>query len=233
MSLDWQRRPMPRGNRLALVYRGPASTAGCPEAVAALLQTSRCGLDVRFVGPREDLDLSPEVLSTAALYAQPGGGGLKRAYKRLKDSAPLIRNYVASGGRYVGFCLGGYLAGATPGFGLLPGDTDAYVASSDATVTTDEDTLVEVRWREQRRFMYFQDGPHFVLDDDPQRDVEVLATYPNATIAALVTTFGAGRVGVVGPHPEATLDWYEDCDLTDPDGLDSDLGHDLVDTVMR
>ncbi|MDT7804413.1 MAG: hypothetical protein QOI78_7846 [Actinomycetota bacterium] len=55
-----------------------------------------------------------------ALYAQPGGGTL-------------------------GFCPGGYLAGATPGSGLLPGDTEG------AIVDPDEDTVVKVRWRGRAR----------------------------------------------------------------------------------
>jgi hypothetical protein len=63
--------------------------------------------------------------------------------------------------------------------------------------------------------------------------VEVLARYPNGEIAALTAPFGAGAVGVVGPHPEATPDWYADVGLVDPDGLDADLGHDLVDALLR
>jgi hypothetical protein len=49
----------------------------------------------------------------------------------------------------------------------------------------------------------------------------------------LVAPFARGRVGVVGPHPEATPDWYDDYGLIDPDGLDADLGHDLIDTLMK
>jgi len=61
--------------------------------------------------------------------------------------------------------------------------------------------------------------------------VRVLATYPNDTIAALVARFGSGRVGVVGPHPEATQDWYTDAGLL-VDRLGLDLGLDLVNAVM-
>jgi glutamine amidotransferase-like uncharacterized protein len=215
-----------------LVYRGPASKLGCPEAVAALLRSSRWKFDVRYVGPNEPLRLSKSVLASAALYAQPGGGSLKRSYRRIRRQADLIRTYVADGGRYLGFCLGGYLAGATPGFGLLPGDTDQHIASPTATVNTDADTVIEVQWRGRVRSMYFQDGPCFHLLPDAER-VTVLARYPNGEIAALVAGFGAGKVGVVGPHPEATADWYEEFGLVDPDGLDADLGHDLIDTVMQ
>ena len=66
---------------LALVYRGPASTPGCPEAVAAALARSRWNLTVRFVGPAEEEPLSSDVLSRAAVYAQPGGGGLTAVFR--------------------------------------------------------------------------------------------------------------------------------------------------------
>ncbi|MFB7328276.1 BPL-N domain-containing protein [Streptomyces sp. NPDC001698] len=222
--------PSPGGRPLALVYRGPAARpAGCSEAVAALLASGPWNLDVRYTGPHEEIPLSAAALAHAHVYAQPGGGSLSAAYRRLKKHADEIRDYVHGGGRYLGFCLGGYLAGATPGFALLPGDTDQYIATPGATIHNDRDTLVETAWRGLPRTLYFQDGPHFVLDRDA--DVTILATYPNGTIAALVTPFGNGRVGVVGPHPEATDDWFLD------EGLSvhhtHDLGLDLVGEVLE
>jgi glutamine amidotransferase-like uncharacterized protein len=223
--------PSPDGRRLALVYRGPASEPGCPEAVADLLRRSRWDLDVQFVGPHERRRLSPEVLRESAVYAQPGGGELRRAYRRLRRAAPLVRDYVSSGGRYLGFCLGGYLAGETPGFALLPGDTDQYIGSPGATVTTDGDTVIDLVWRGRPRKVFFQDGPWFDLD--PGRGpAEVLAVYDNGLPAAVVTAYGLGTVGVVGPHPEATLDWFVDEGLRAPEPLPLDLGLDLVDRVL-
>ncbi|MGS2617885.1 BPL-N domain-containing protein [Micromonospora sp. LZ34] len=226
--------PLPKRTEpppVALVYRGPATLPGCPEAVAALLKSSRWGFDVRYVGPDEDLPLSHWTLAGAALYAQPGGGTLRRGYRNLKGHRDEIRQFVQSGGRYLGICLGGYLAGATPGFALLPGDTDQYIASPAATVNSAKNTVVQVTWRGRRRKLFFQDGPYFCLQ--PTADADILATYPNGTIAAMVTRLGAGRVGVVGPHPEATDDWYLDAGLRTANRLGADLGHDLIDTVMR
>lgn len=217
---------------LALVYRGPAARpAGCAEAVAELLSTSEWGFDVRYVGHREKLGLTTATLAGATLYAQPGGGTLKRGYRAMKRHRETIRNFVHSGGRYLGFCLGGYLAGATPGFALLPGDTDQYIGVAGATVRTEKDAVVEVLWRGRRRFLYFQDGAVFLLRPDAH-DVLVLARYSGGEIAALAAPFGAGRVAVVGPHPEATPDWCRDSGLLDPDGPDIDLGHDLIEAVM-
>lgn len=214
---------------LALVYRGPAARpTACSDAVVSLLRSSSFGFDVRYVGPHSELPLNPRTLAGAALYAQPGGGELSPAYRRMRKHRSAIRDYVAGGGHYLGFCLGGYLAGATPGFGLLPGDTDQYVGSRGATIRTTDDTVVEVLWRGRPRRMFFQDGPIFLLDPDAR--TTVLARYRNNEIAALVTSFGDGRVGVVGPHPEATVDWYADCGL--PHEHNFDLGNDLIETVM-
>lgn len=215
----------------ALVYRGPATVPGCPEAVAKLLAASRWDFQIQYAGPHERVALTPEALAGTTLYAQPGGGTLSRAYKHMRWHRSAIRDFVRSGGCYLGFCLGGYLAGATPGFALLPGDTDQYIASPQATVDTEDDALVQVSWRGTPRTLFFQDGPHFVLSGGAP--VTVLATYPNNTIAAVVAGFGEGRVGVVGPHPEATADWFTDAGLRTPKRLGLDLGLDLVDTAMR
>ncbi|MEV5706357.1 BPL-N domain-containing protein [Actinoallomurus sp. NPDC052274] len=222
----------PAERPVALVYRGPAAIPGCPEAVAALIRDSAWNFDVRYAGPNEQTKLTAAALSGAGLYAQPGGGELDDGYRHMRPYASDIRAYVAAGGRYLGFCLGGYLAGATPGFGLLPGDAGQFIATPGASVRTDRDTLVEVRWRDRRIRLYFQDGPYFWTGGKAS-GVTVLATYTNGRIAAMVAPYGRGRVGVVGPHPEATADWYEEHRLVNPGGVDPAPGRDLIDTLMR
>lgn len=220
----------PGTGRVALVYRGPAARPKeCSDAVAALLSSSRHGFDVRTVGPDGELPLTAATLAGAAVYAQPGGGTLRSGWRKMRRHRVVVREFVDSGGRYLGFCLGGYLAGATPGFGLLPGDTDRWIDTDGATVTHDGDAVVRLHWRRRERPVFFQDGPRFLLDDDAPRTV--LARYPNREIAAVVVPVGSGRVGVVGPHPEAGPDWFSDAGLPWADARD--LGHQLIDEVMR
>jgi glutamine amidotransferase-like uncharacterized protein len=230
-------RPTP--TPVALVYRGPASTPGCPEAAAELLSASGLDLQVAFIGPKEKRSLNPASFADATLYVQPGGPDLDDAYRHLRAHSRTIRGFVAGGGHYLGICLGGYLAGTSPGFALIPGDSDQYIKSPSTTVHTEEDAVVEVNWRGSRRTLYFQDGPCFQLDPDVR--VTVLARYPNDTVAAAVNRFGNGRVGVVGPHPEADEDWFTDVGLPDPGRASSaaanargrDLGLDLLNEIMR
>lgn len=219
---------------LALVYRGKSALPGCPEAVAELLRASSHRFDVRYVGAKEDTPLTAQALSRASLYVQPGGASLERAWRRMRKHRHIIRDYVAGGGRYLGFCLGGYLAGATPGFALLPGDTDQYIAMPDAEVDSTAPACVDVNWQRHRQSLYFQDGPVFLLDRNaPQAaQTEVLATYRSGHIAALTAPYGAGSVGVVGPHPEATHDWYVDDGLRDPGHSARRAGLDLIDALM-
>jgi glutamine amidotransferase-like uncharacterized protein len=187
---------------------------------------------VRYVGPKEPLKMGSDALTRAVLYAQPGGGGLSRAWRKLDDHAAALREFVGSGGGYLGFCLGGYLAGETPGFGLLPGDADRWISSRRAAVDHPGDAVVMVTWDGVRRYVYAQDPPWFDLD--PRRGAaDVLATYGNGLPAAVVAPYGRGAVGVVGPHPEATPDWFSDVGLAVPADVRADLTQDLVDRVMR
>jgi hypothetical protein len=78
--------------------------------------------------------------------------------------------------------------------------------------------------------MYFQDGPFFRLTDTTA--ASAIATYDNDLPAAVLAPYGAGRVAVVGPHPEADATWYADYSLTNPDGIRFDLGHDLVESAL-
>ena len=223
----------PPANPVALVYRGPAACPGCPEAIATVLINSGWNFDVSFVGPNETKDVTVDTLRNATIYVQPGGHvPLYSAYDALSSSAPAIASYVHNGGHYLGFCEGGYLAGMNPGFELLPGDSNSYIDSPDATVTNANDTVIKVSWRGADRYMYFQDGPLFIINQNAL-GVTPIATYDNGAIAALTAPFGAGKIGVVGTYPEAPQSWYDTYGLVDPDGPDPDLALDLVAAVLQ
>lgn len=221
----------PSTRPVALIYRGRASCAGCSEAVATVLQHCPTSFRTVFCGPDEEVPLSARSLAGATVYAQPGGGRVEPAWRRMREHADDIRNWVHGGGHYLGFCLGAYLAAASPGFALLPGNTSQYITSPGATVDTTDDTVIPVFWRGKPQHMFFQDGPVFQLNADA--DANVLATYDNNEPAALVVPYGSGWVGVVGPHPEADQSWYRDAGLTNPDGIRPDLSYDLIETTVH
>lgn len=216
------------------------------EAVAALLRASGHGFTVRTVGPAGEQELRAALADPrVVLFAYPGGSGDDTsAYRRLRGDRGPIRRFVRGGGRYLGICMGAFLA--ERGFlGLLDGRVDEYWSRPGATVTTPDPCLVTVDWRGHEREMYFQDGGAIVVPRRTRKGMTVLATYGDGPIAAAVSPFGAGAVGLVGPHPDAPFSWIRDHvsdarripripqdNTEDPAGPAFDLGVDLVDTLM-
>ena len=229
------RTPSRESAPLAVVYRGPASCGGCSTAVAALLRKSPRRFRLRYIGPNEERRVTTKGLRGVALYAQPGGdGSVGRAEIALGGSATrAISNYVAGGGRYVGFCMGAYLAGSDPGMGLLsPGDTGGYIDTPGASVTSACDAVVPVMWRGTPRYQFAQDPPYIVPSGVAGE--EVLSRFTNDRINALVKPYGRGKVGVVGTHPEADRSWYTSkLWREDEDGSDTAQALDLVERTMR
>ncbi|MFD1813794.1 BPL-N domain-containing protein [Rhodococcus gannanensis] len=215
---------------LALVYRGPATVPGTAESVAEVLRTSPSRFRIEYVGPT-DTPITPETLSRATVFAQPGGPSLRRAWEAMKPNAGMIRDWVAAGGNYLGFCVGGYLAGATPGYNLLPGDTYQYSATPGASVPDTRAARSPLLWRGLTAELYFQDPPAFDLV--PDHRATVLATYVGGQIAALAVDFGRGRVGVTGPHAEADNSWFVDDGLIPFGAVRPDLAHDLIETTVH
>jgi hypothetical protein len=140
------------------------------------------------------------------------------AMDEAKPYVSAIQDFVSNGGRYIGFCLGGYMAGHDPGFSLIPpgDDVSDEIDEPGAQVTNDDDTIVQVDWTfstgkkadktEKKRWVYFQDGPVFTLGENSP--AKVLARYSsNGDVAALLNQFGKGWVANVGPHPEANQAW--------------------------
>ncbi|EME39898.1 hypothetical protein DOTSEDRAFT_178749 [Dothistroma septosporum NZE10] len=236
----------PAANRplKALVYRGPAACDGCPESVADLLESSPSKIEVTYAGPDEDTKLTAEALSNVDIYAHPGGGDMDDAWKHMKGYKANIRNFVEQGGRYMGFCLGAYLAGHSPGFDLLDkkDDTDAECDEPGAQIDDEREAVIQVDWTfstgpgrgstDLNRWLYFQDGA--VIELSKKSSATVLGRY-SATqdVAASLSTFGKGWVGLVGPHPEAGQDWYDRQNFKNPDGIRFDIGHDFVETVAH
>jgi glutamine amidotransferase-like uncharacterized protein len=220
---------------LALVYRSPASSPGLPADTATFLRGCSQRFRVEFCGPRPgDVPVTAATLARAALYVQPAGGDdLRAAWQSVRAYAGPIRDCVHRGGRYLGICMGGYLAGSRPGYNLLAGNCDDYTQTHGAEVRDARDAVITVRWPAAHqppiRRIYYQDGPYFWLDN--HASARVLARYTNGLIAAMVVPFGDGTVGVSGPHPEANRSWYRAAGLRYP-GATDDLGHQLVDAIM-
>jgi glutamine amidotransferase-like uncharacterized protein len=204
----------------AMIYRGANSTDQCPESVARLFKRTFPKVTITYAGPAEKIPITTSTLSKIDVFAQPGGPDVDDAMEEAKEYAPALRSFVENGGRYVGFCLGAYMAGHDPGYGLIPaGDQVAQeIEEPGAQVGGEEDTIIQVDWSfstgkkegktERERWLYFQDGPVFtVAENSPAK---VMARYSKTGgVAAVLNGFGKGWVANVGPHPEADRAWCE------------------------
>jgi glutamine amidotransferase-like uncharacterized protein len=135
----------------------------------------------------------------------------------------------------LGICAGAYLTerwidkeAGEYGLNIFPGEIDNYSkVDKSAKVLT-------LNWvnPQQNRLVYFQDGPAFYPKEDA--DIQILARFAkDQTPAAVIFPWGKGRVGLISPHLEADESWTRDEHLRDKDGLDYDLGIQVVREVLK
>ncbi|KAH0174710.1 hypothetical protein KCU67_g625, partial [Aureobasidium melanogenum] len=223
----------------AMIYRGTNGCEGCSESVQALLESAYPDINITFAGPDEEVKINAETLNDMDMFVQPGGPDLDEAWEEAKAYASDVRNFVANGGWYIGFCLGAYLAGPKNGFDLLSEGVRVTreIKRPLAQVRSTKDTVIQVDWSfatgqnrgttKHKRWLYFQDGAAFVLPSGST--TKVLARYSrNGDVASTLNAFGKGWVANVGPHPEADQSWYDLVSVGNPDGVKTDIGVDFV-----
>lgn len=205
----------------ALIYDGPGV---CPEDClkAASNIAKMAGFTPIYVKAKSQ-DYS--VFRDAAVWIQPGGVAGTAAEVMSEHLKNNLRAFLLSGGGYVGFCAGAFLAtqeigdGGLEGLGILNAETRLLHSSNHVR-------LFNIQWGQNKRHIYWEGGPYFKIYT--QSNIEVMATYPNGLAAAVRAPYGAGRVFVTGLHPEAPKSWKDDEHFEDPDGDDFDLAVTMV-----
>ena len=213
----------------ALIYNGAVAAEEGPEAVAAIAE--RVGLPVTFVSDIAEL---PRLLEHAAVFII---GGTKDDLTPLIESftpevSAALKAYLQNGGRYFGICGGGFIAST----GWEEGDTFVKTlgiipAESGDLDDDSEPRILPIRWLEETRPMYFQAGPTFELIESPEA-ARVIASYADGEIAALMSSYGKGKVAVSGPHPEATKSWADEADDGDTWTATTDLAVELLQELL-
>jgi glutamine amidotransferase-like uncharacterized protein len=202
---------------LALVYNGEgACKEDCARLAAKAVQ--RAGFRVEFVNRH---NLGKKSFRHAALWVQPGGKSDEVAEALSQRQKNLIREFIGSGGRYLGFCAGAFLIDryvhgdpSVPGLNLWPGNQ--VLAGPD----DDFGHVVPVRCMGKTNWLYYAGGVYFFFypNDPAMAAYSAVAFYANGAPAALEFQFHRGRVAVIGLHPEASPEWKEK--IPDPDGDD-------------
>lgn len=211
-------------HQLALIYKGPGVCSNCSELAAKHMQKN--GFKIKFVQPGE---LTDSNFLSASFYVQPGGSdNIEDTLKALsKKEIHALRRFVLNGGRFLGICAGAYMAGQfsdedqkTLAFGFLPS------IHVEEELEHAKGTLLKVRWGNLNRWIYAQSPPYFSekLLHVKELQAFVVARYEDSgRISAIITKFGKGFVGLIGPHPEASHDWYIEDNLSTKYGFNSDL----------
>jgi glutamine amidotransferase-like uncharacterized protein len=194
--------------QVAVVFAGAGTCDGCAAAVAQLLQQQH--YQVRLV---DEHQLNDAALQGASLYVQPGGSDdIMDTLNVLSESQiQRIRDFVQQGGNYLGICAGGYLAGqyadraeGSRAFALVE------LAEIDQEIVGDNSAQfipLRLPGEATTRNVYYQAGPHF--GTQLPAGGKALAYYAGSNhIAARISTYGKGRVGLIGPHYEADSSWY-------------------------
>ena len=183
------------------------------QRIAVFVHQPRCSVQsingiVRALVPRYTFkiftrhEIEDDFFDDVDMVCFPGGLGDSDSYDYLMRShGQRIRNYIASGGRYLGICMGAYWAD-TDYFGLLNDiRVVQYIKRPNTDTKRPHAKHIAVTWEDIPTRMYFYDGAAFIGE---QNNFETVARYANGDPMAIIQD----RIGLIGCHPEAEQHWY-------------------------
>jgi glutamine amidotransferase-like uncharacterized protein len=204
--------PSASGKPIALVYGGPGVLTG-PGDTLEMAKTVAAQAGFTVIEVTHTLDTA--TLNSASVWIQPGGPNLSAdSYMNGNGMADQVRDFVTRGGGYVGFCGGAF--SAVNNLGLIQGS---------AWNLNQATGKIPVTWLGKVRYIHFEHGPYITLTD---KNVEVVGTYADGSVAVARTHYGKGEVFISGVHPEAGSFWPP---TYDPDGSDQYLAVGMIQEV--
>ena len=210
---------------IAVYQQEPIASKDCAEAVQKVLKTKYSNV---FIISHDDC--TSETFATLDCIVFPGGEKDVDNFDTLiKDKSRLVRNFVGAGGKYLGICMGAYIAG--PMYFNILGATSAeqYVKEADSEITTEKETIADIYIANKPYSVYFYDGPVF---KKYLRNKNILARYKNKQAACIIKQYKQGKVLCVGPHLESEKNWYTDKKYWHA-GLHHKLLLDMVDKLFK
>jgi glutamine amidotransferase-like uncharacterized protein len=183
--------------RIAIFEHDPECSQDCVDGMIASLHED---FDILIF---DESQFSADTLANCDIVAFPGGlGNVDMYYSFFKrQQGNVIADFVASGGKYLGICMGAYWAGRDYFDLLINLDPVQYITQQTADVRRSYPTVANVDWQGTKHNMYFYDGCTFVGNGRCQ----TIARYSNDMPMAIIQ----GRVGLIGCHPESQQEWYD------------------------
>ena len=137
------------------------------------------------------------------LIAVPGGFGDVATFNRLfKANGKAVKDFVASGGKYLGICMGAYWAGSHY-FDILDSvDAVQYITQPNTDTRRPHAKDMNIVWQGHPNRMFFYDGCALVGDNTK---FTTIATYANGDAMAIIQN----NIGLIGCHPESQQFWYD------------------------
>jgi hypothetical protein len=135
--------------------------------------------------------------------AVPGGIGDASSFDYLfSENGEAVKQFVGSGGKYLGICMGAYWAEHYY-FDLLKDiRAEQYITRPGADTCRPHAKNQQVIWQGQEENMFFYDGCALI---GPGIDTaKIWSLYPNGDPMALIQ----GNVGIMGCHLESEPHWY-------------------------
>ena len=136
------------------------------------------------------------------IVAVPGGFGDSDSFDNLfRHNAESVRQFVKSGGRYLGICMGAYWAGKHY-FNILD-DVDAvqYLKQPNTDTRRPHAKNIKIEWLGKPMNMFWYDGCAFTGPGY----YDTIAKYTNDDPMAIIQK----RIGLIGCHPESEQFWYD------------------------
>jgi len=185
--------------KLALFTRHPHCSLQCCNGVIGALSPY---YQFKLFNEQQCED---DTLDDVDMVIFPGGAGDSESYYRFfkdQDRIKFITDYVQSGGRYLGICMGAYWAGQEYFDLLQNADTVQYITRPNTDTRRPHPKAIDVTWLGTKEKMYFYDG--CAITGNPH-NFDTIATYHNGDPMAIMQN----RIGLIGCHPESEAFWYQ------------------------
>jgi len=136
------------------------------------------------------------------IVAVPGGFGDANSYDNLfKYNGGAIRDYIESGGRYLGICMGAYWASNLYLDILDNVEAVQYLKRPETDTRRPHAKNIKIEWLGTPMNMFWYDGCALVGPGY----YDTIAKYANDDAMAIIQD----RIGLIGCHPESEQFWYD------------------------
>lgn len=202
------------------IYNGPGVSEICLMNTAFSLKQALPKSTIKTILPDEVL--RGEWRSDANLFILPGGADLPYVKHLTPNGNAIIKDYVNSGGFFLGICAGAYYASSAIEFAVdssneitqrrdlafFPGIAKGpFFKQYDYQSEAGAHAARLIESKTQQKFSIFYNGGCGFLKSEEDENTEILAKYEEINLPAIIKIkYGSGTCILSGVHPEYSSD---------------------------